>query len=164
MPARAQHVADANAVVRRAKRALGEEGNRAHPAGHPSVCAVTREHVGHADEPRYRERSLWLDQLPEPLAPRASLPGDRDCDVAIVGAGFTGLWTAYYLKRAQPDLRVVVLEREIAGFGPAGRNGGWVSAGIAGSWRVYAERSGADGVLRATRETHRAVDEIGAVV
>jgi glycine/D-amino acid oxidase-like deaminating enzyme len=112
---------------------------------------------------RYRGRSLWLDGVPDPLELRASLDGDTSCDVAIVGAGFTGLWTAYYLKRLQPDLRVVVLEREIAGYGPSGRNGGWVSAGIAGSWRVYAERRGVDAVLRATRETHRAVDEIGEV-
>ena len=43
--------------------------------------------------------------------------------MCIVGAGFTGLWTAYYLKQAQPDLRIVVLEREFAGFGASGRNG-----------------------------------------
>ena len=114
-------------------------------------------------EERYRTRSLWLDQVPESLAPRASLPGDTSCDVAVVGAGLTGLWTAYYLKRRQPDLRIMVLEREIAGFGPSGRNGGWVSGGIAGSWRVYAARKGSDAVLRATRETYRTVDEIGEV-
>jgi glycine/D-amino acid oxidase-like deaminating enzyme len=114
-------------------------------------------------EARYRARSLWLDQLSEPLTPRASLPGDIDCDAVIVGAGFTGLWSAYYLKRAQPDLRVVVLEAEIAGYGPSGRNGGWASSGIAGSPGVYARRSGHDGVVRGTRETMRTVDEIGEV-
>ena len=114
-------------------------------------------------EQRYRARSLWLDQLSEPLTPRASLPGDIDCDAAIVGAGFTGLWSAYYLKRAQPDLRVVVLEAEIAGYGPSGRNGGWASSGIAGSPRVYERRSGHDGLVRGTRETMRTVDEIGEV-
>ncbi len=112
---------------------------------------------------RYRACSLWLDGVSGSLAPRALLAGDTSCDVAVVGAGFTGLWTAYYLKRRQPDLRVVVLEREIAGFGPSGRNGGWVSAGIAGSWRVYGERKGSDAVLRAERETYRTVDEIGEV-
>jgi glycine/D-amino acid oxidase-like deaminating enzyme len=114
-------------------------------------------------EQRYRARSLWLEQLAEPLTPRASLPGDLACDAVIVGAGFTGLWSAYYLKRAQPDLRVVVLEAEIAGYGPSGRNGGWASSGIAGSPRVYARRGGHDGVVRATRETVRTVDEIGEV-
>ncbi len=116
-----------------------------------------------SDEQRYRARSLWLDSVPGSLTAGPQLPGDISYDVAIVGAGFTGLWAAYYLKRQQPDLRVVVLEREIAGFGPSGRNGGWVSAGIAGSWPVYAERSGEDAVRRAERETHGAVDEIGRV-
>ena len=74
----------------------------------------------------YRSRSLWLDGLADdPLVPRPALPGPVDADVAIVGAGYTGLWTAYYLRRADPGLRVVVLEREVAGFGASGRNGGW---------------------------------------
>jgi glycine/D-amino acid oxidase-like deaminating enzyme len=124
---------------------------------------VTREPTTAELEARYRLRSLWLDQLSEPLTPRASLPGDVDCDAAIVGAGFTGLWSAYYLKRAQPDLRVVVLEAEVAGYGPSGRNGGWASCGIAGSPRVYERRGGRDGVVRAARETLRTVDEIGEV-
>src|SRR3954465_11186670 len=77
-----------------------------------------------AFEARYRARSLWLDGLPGSLTPRRSLGASADCDVAIVGAGFTGLWSAYYLKQHQPDLRVTVVEREIAGYGPSGRNGG----------------------------------------
>jgi glycine/D-amino acid oxidase-like deaminating enzyme len=115
-------------------------------------------------ETRYRARSLWLDQLDEPLTPRPALPGDATCDVAIVGGGFTGLWSAYYLKRAQPDLRVVVVEREIAGYGPSGRNGGWASSGIAGSPELYARRRGQDAVRRGLRETYATVDEIGDVV
>ena len=69
-------------------------------------------------EARYRSSSLWLAQFAGSLAPRPPLAGDMHCDVAIVGAGFTGLWTAYYLKTLQPDLRVVVVEREIVGYGP----------------------------------------------
>jgi glycine/D-amino acid oxidase-like deaminating enzyme len=115
-------------------------------------------------EAHYRSRSLWLDQLPGPLAPRAQLPGDVECDVAIVGAGFTGLWTAYYLKRERPDLRVVVIEREIAGYGPSGRNGGWASGGIAGAPAAYGLAAGSDAVRRAMRTTYDAVDEIGRVV
>lgn len=114
-------------------------------------------------ERRYRARSLWLDGLADTLTPRPPLPGDVSCDVAIVGAGFTGLWAAYYLKHLRADLRIVVLEREIAGFGPSGRNGGWASSGIAGSWRVYARTHGEEAVLRAERETYRAVDEIARV-
>ena len=52
----------------------------------------------------YRDLSLWFDQLAEPLTPRTALAGDTEVDVAIVGAGFTGLWTAYYLLAAQPSL------------------------------------------------------------
>ena len=63
---------------------------------------------------------------PERLRP--ALPGDRDADVVIVGAGYTGLWTAYYLLSADPTLRVLILEKECVGFGASGRNGGWCSA------------------------------------
>ena len=76
----------------------------------------------------YRDVSLWFDQLAEPLVPRAPLRGDTEVDVAVVGAGLTGLWTAYYLQQLEPDLRVALLEKEIAGFGASGRNGGWCSA------------------------------------
>jgi glycine/D-amino acid oxidase-like deaminating enzyme len=115
-------------------------------------------------EQRYRARSLWLDGLPGSLAPRPSLEGDADCDVAIVGAGFIGLWTAYALAAADPSLRVRVVEAEIAGFGAAGRNAGFVSAGIAGEARVYEARGGPDGVRRAERAMVDAIDEIGRVV
>lgn len=76
----------------------------------------------------YRDVSLWFDTLGEKVEPRPSLPGDLDTDVAVVGAGYTGLWTAYYLRRADRGLRVAVLEQEVAGYGASGRNGGWASA------------------------------------
>jgi glycine/D-amino acid oxidase-like deaminating enzyme len=84
--------------------------------------------------------------------------------VAIVRGGLTGLWTAYYLSMAAPLLRIIVVERDIAGFGASGRNGGWVSAGIAGSASRYARHHGREGVVRATRATNEAVDEIGRVI
>lgn len=112
----------------------------------------------------YRSRSLWLDMLGSSVAPRAALDGDTHADVVVVGAGLTGLWTAYYLSVADPGLRIVVVERDIAGFGASGRNGGWVSAGIAGSATRYAKRHGRDGVVRATRVTNEAVDEVAQVV
>ena len=115
-------------------------------------------------EKLYRERSLWLDQLAEPLTPRPSLAGDHDCDVAIVGAGFTGLWTAYYLRTLQPQLRVSVIEREIAGYGPSGRNGGWAVGGLAGSAKAFGIAGDRERRLRALRATFDAVDQIGEVV
>jgi len=93
----------------------------------------SRSRVLTTAEDYYRTRSLWLEGVPGSLSPSPSLPGDVNCDVVIVGAGFTGLWTAYYLKRNRPDTRVIVLEHEVAGYGPSGRGGGWVSSGIAGS-------------------------------
>jgi glycine/D-amino acid oxidase-like deaminating enzyme len=95
----------------------------------------------------YRSLSLWFDQLAEPLTPRAALSGDTEVDVAIVGAGFTGLWTAYYLHAADPTLRIAVLEKEIAGFGASGRNGGWCSALFPISAATLAAEAGRDAAI-----------------
>ena len=81
--------------------------------------------------------SLWMDQL-ETQPPRAPLQGDLDVDVAIIGAGYTGLWTAYYLKRQAPQLRIAILEAQTAGFGASGRNGGWLMGALLGEDRLLA--------------------------
>lgn len=101
-----------------------------------------------------------MDQV-GPIEPRTALPGDTDADVAIVGAGYTGLWTAYYLLKAQPDLRVVLLEREVAGFGASGRNGGWGSALFAASLSKIAKRYDRNAAVAMQREMFRTVDEVG---
>jgi glycine/D-amino acid oxidase-like deaminating enzyme len=116
------------------------------------------------EEHAYRRLSLWWDGLPGTIEARAPLEGDTSADVAIIGAGFTGLWSAYYLKRQRPQLRVVIIEGEVAGFGPAGRNAGWASGGIAGNWRVYEQSHGTEAVRRAELLTYSAIDEIGEVV
>lgn len=112
----------------------------------------------------YRARSMWLDDYPGELTPRPSLPGPVDVDVAIVGAGFTGLWTAYYLKKADPSLRVAVLEREIAGFGASGRNGGWCHSIFPGSRELAARAHGRQAVIDQQRAMHRTVREVARVV
>jgi glycine/D-amino acid oxidase-like deaminating enzyme len=95
---------------------------------------------------------------------RPSLPGPAEADVAIVGAGFTGLWTAWYLKRADPGLRVVLLESAFAGFGASGRNGGWLTAALPGARERYARGPrGRDGVLDLQRQLQQTVDEVAAV-
>jgi len=106
--------------------------------------------------------SFWYSETGFP-AYRAPLPGDREADVCIVGAGFTGLWTAYYLKREQPDLRIVILEKEFAGFGASGRNGGWLSSELAGSRSAYASTHGHQGVVDLLAAMRSAVDEVIAV-
>ena len=108
--------------------------------------------------------SFWHSALGPAPAPRPSLAGGREADVCIVGAGFTGLWTAYELRRADPSLDVVVLEAESAGFGASGRNGGWVLGVLAGSRERWAKRAGRDGVLALERAIQATVDEVGRVV
>src|ERR1700761_9258733 len=91
--------------------------------------------------------SFWYADLGGVPPYRAALPGDREADVCVVGAGFTGLWTSYYLKKANPDLRIVIVEKEFAGFGASGRNGGWLSGAFGWSREKYLKTSSRDGVM-----------------
>ena len=110
----------------------------------------------------WRTISLWMDQLEEPLAARPALGQDLDVDVCIIGAGYTGLWTAYYLKRQAPDLKIAIVEAQTAGFGASGRNGGWVMGGLLGEDRLLAAFSPAQ--RRASLELlHGIPDEVDAV-
>jgi glycine/D-amino acid oxidase-like deaminating enzyme len=106
--------------------------------------------------------ALWLDRL-GPISPRIGLGGDVDVDVAIVGGGFSGLWTAYYLSILDPSLRIAVLERHYCGFGASGRNGGWAVGELAGSFSKFAKHSSPAASMRLSRAVHDAVDEIGRV-
>jgi glycine/D-amino acid oxidase-like deaminating enzyme len=109
----------------------------------------------------YRSISYWFDSLGAEPELRPPLPGDCEVDVAIVGGGFTGLWTAYYLMRADPSCRVAVIERETAGFGASGRNGGWCVALIHGLFDYFEQDPERGAALReAIKAT---VDEVGAV-
>jgi glycine/D-amino acid oxidase-like deaminating enzyme len=106
---------------------------------------------------------LWWDTLGEDVVPRAALEGDTEADVAIVGAGYTGLWAAHYLAKADPKLRIVVVEQAVAGFGASGRNGGWCSAFFATSLGRIAEEHGVHSALAMHRAMCEAVDEVGTV-
>lgn len=97
-------------------------------------------------------------------AQRAPLAGDRTADVTIVGAGYTGLWAAYYLLKEDPSLEVVIVEREYAGFGASGRNGGWCSAIFPISLERVAKLHSHDEALSLQSAMNDTVDEIGRVI
>jgi glycine/D-amino acid oxidase-like deaminating enzyme len=107
--------------------------------------------------------SFWLSQVDSQRPPRPPLDGDLDVDVAIVGAGYTGLWTAYYLAVAEPSLRVAVLEQRFAGYGASGRNGGWCSALLPMSVPAMERRYGRDAAVAMHRAMVSTVDEVGRV-
>ena len=113
-----------------------------------------------------RTTALWLDRLKPPIQHRRNLAQHSqaaDADVAIIGGGFSGLWTAYYLIRNDPSLRITVIEREFCGFGASGRNGGWAIGELAGALEWYAKRSTHSEAVRLNRAVFDAVDEIGRV-
>ncbi len=111
----------------------------------------------------YRQLSFWHDTVPGSLEPRPGLTHDVDADVAIVGGGLTGLWTAYYLKEADPRLSIVVCESEIAGYGASGRNGGWCSALFPASLAKLDRMAGREQAIAMYRAMQQTVDEICGV-
>jgi glycine/D-amino acid oxidase-like deaminating enzyme len=110
----------------------------------------------------YEDLSFWLEDAGEPLTPRPPLQRSCDVDVAILGAGYTGLWTAYYLLQADPSLRVAIVEREIAGYGASGRNGGWCSPRFPLSAGELTRRYGAEAARAVILALQSAVHEIRA--
>ncbi|MEX1652395.1 FAD-dependent oxidoreductase [Streptomyces pseudovenezuelae] len=102
--------------------------------------------------------SFWYadDGYPEAREP---LGGDASADVVIVGGGYTGLWTAYYLKKTVPFLRITVLEQKFCGYGASGRNGGWLYNGIAGRDR-YARLHGHEAAVRLQKAMNDTVGEV----
>lgn len=105
-------------------------------------------------------KPLWF----EPSAPRERLEGSVDADVVIVGAGYTGLWTAYYLLKSDPSLRVVLLDKHEVGFGASGRNGGWASAIFPISLPRVAQMYSHEAALNLQAVMNETVDEIGEVL
>src|SRR5579871_1717912 len=98
---------------------------------------------------RNGEVSYWWQARGGFPTRRPSLPGPLDADVCIVGGGYTGLWTAYYLAGLRPDWTIVVLEAAFAGYGASGRNGGWVTSEMPGSRERFAKGAGGAAGVRA---------------
>src|ERR671917_7375 len=111
----------------------------------------------------YGSDSFWLENPGGGLTPPPPLEGATEVDVAILGAGFTGLWTAYCLLRRDPSLSVLVVEREIAGFGASGRNGGWCVADFPVSPAVMTKRYGRGASRAVALAMIDSVDDIGRV-
>ncbi len=108
---------------------------------------------------RLGDVSYWYADIGMP-SPRPTLPGDTTADVCIIGAGYSGLWSAWYLKLAAPHLRVIVVEKRFAGYGASGRNGGWLSGGFAWNHARYAAHSGVEPVKDMVRAMNATVDEV----
>jgi glycine/D-amino acid oxidase-like deaminating enzyme len=106
--------------------------------------------------------SLWADTLPANLrgALGMHLEGDKHADVAIVGGGYTGLWTAYFLQQQSPHLSITVVDAHHLGFGASGRNGGWASALFPASIDAIAQSSGRDAAVQMYQAMHSVVDEL----
>ena len=107
--------------------------------------------------------SFWYADIGLPDTRRPALQGDASVDVAIIGAGYTGLWSAYYLKKARPGLNVLVIEKEFAGFGASGRNGGWCMGSFAWDHDRYAKVTSRAAVLDMAAHLRGTVAEILAV-
>src|SRR5271156_1359522 len=113
--------------------------------------------------PDYAAYSFWLEDSGEALTQRPPLVRSTDVDVAILGGGYSGLWTAYYLLLHEPALRVAVVEKEIVGFGASGRNGGWCSPKFPLTAGALERRFGAESARAQLLAMCAAVDEVGRV-
>lgn len=112
--------------------------------------------------PRDWPSSLWVEQRVAFDLPEIELTSRFD--VAIVGAGYTGLWSAIHLKELLPDVRVAVFDAVEPGFGASGRNGGWCSGLFPIEIDALSARHGRDAALRMQRAAIRAVDDVGNYV
>ncbi len=137
---------------------------RGGPTMHGVLGCPSGGYARGVNDEEVRSRSLWLDQLDSPLVTRASLDGDADVDVAIVGAGYTGLWSAYSLLRNDPSLRILIVEQHVVGFGASGRNGGWCVGELAGGLGGAVATWGPEPGVALTRAIVDTVAEVGRVV
>jgi glycine/D-amino acid oxidase-like deaminating enzyme len=124
------------------------------------LCPLPKGRVLDNREMRHTRLGYWIEEAGT-VEPRPPLVGEREADVLIVGGGYTGMWTAWYARRLEPDARVVLLEaEEVCGRGPSGRNGGFCNA----MWFSLASmraRWGAEGALATAHAAQEAVDRIG---
>ena len=111
----------------------------------------------------FQSESFWLSTLGEDLVPRPTLEGQQEADVVIVGAGYTGLWTAYYLLEHEPGLKVALCEAGISGIGASGRNGGWCMGMAEGVDALLSDPETREGGRALSRALFECVDEVARV-
>jgi glycine/D-amino acid oxidase-like deaminating enzyme len=107
---------------------------------------------------RHTARGYWLDEA-GPVEPATPLAGDASADVVVVGGGYTGMWTAWLCRRAEPEARILLLESGICGDGPSGRNGGFVNT-LWFSLPNMRRRFGDPGALAVARAAQAAVESV----
>ncbi len=116
-----------------------------------------------SDMTDYRKYSFWLETSGDDLKPRPALSQSIDVDAAILGGGYSGLWTAYDLLRTVPGSKIAVVEREIVGYGASGRNGGWCSSKFPVTPRMLEQRYGRERARALMLAMIDAVDDVARV-
>jgi glycine/D-amino acid oxidase-like deaminating enzyme len=111
----------------------------------------------------YSDKSFWLATY-GPYTPNSPLMGELSVDVAIIGGGFTGLSTAYHLKKYESAMKVVVLESEVIGYGASGRNGGFSMTLFGLEPAVTKAFFNQQRTVEAHRYMERAVDYVDALI
>ncbi len=111
----------------------------------------------------YAEKSFWLGNS-GPYKENPPLEGDLKCDVAVVGGGFAGIATAYYLKKAQPSLKVVVLEGHVIGYGASGRNAGFAMTTFGLMMSITRAFFGPEKTRQSHQYMEKSVDLVGELV
>ena len=105
--------------------------------------------------------SLWRGV--EQITARKSLTSNKTFDVAIIGGGFSGLWSAFHLKQIQPSLSIAIFEQNYVGFGASGRNGGWASAEYPTSSARLIKEHGSQVYQNLRNSLIESIDEIGQI-
>jgi glycine/D-amino acid oxidase-like deaminating enzyme len=105
--------------------------------------------------------SLW--QGKQNIDYRKPISKNDSFDVVVIGAGFSGLWSAFHLKQFQPNLKIAILEKEYVGFGASGRNGGWASAEYPTSSNRLIKENGLESYKNLRTAITKSIDEIGEI-
>ena len=106
----------------------------------------------------------WHESETNTKDERQALISDIDVDIAIVGAGYSGLWTAYYLKKMKPDSRIAIIEANHVGFGASGRNGGWCSGFLPITLPELEHSHGRQSAIEMYQQSFASLDEIENVL